>query len=138
MMPVQTSGEIDIVPPLTWSEVLPTGFMVMPSRTPLAGTGRLAALRCEEELVPQPEGTLHKFTFPAIVATTANIAPGDRDAFKAQVQEIVNAFPTHTFGSVTRVIRFKGDAIEDVWRVGVAANGTTVGRQIAQITWVNT
>lgn len=136
-MPVQMSGEIDIVPPLAWSEVQPTGFMQMPNRTPVPAAGRLAMLRYEEELVPQPEGTLHRFTFPAIVATTADITGTDRDLFKAQVQEIVSAFPTHVFGGVTRVIRFKGDVIEDVWRVGVAANGVTVGRQAASITWVN-
>lgn len=136
-MPVQMSGEIDIVPPLAWSEVQPTGFMEMPSRTPLVVTGRLAVLRYVEELVPQPEGTLHRFTFPAIVAATANINGTDRELFRAQVQEIVSAFPTHTFGGVTRVIRFKGDVIEDVWRVGVAVNGVTVGRQTASITWVN-
>lgn len=136
-MPVQTSGEIDIVPPLTWSEVQAAGLMEMPSRTPVSPVGRFATLRFVEELIPQPEGTLHKFTFPAIVPATADIPPGDRALFTTQVQEIVNAFPTHTFGGVTRVIRFKGDAIEDVWRVGVAANGTTVGRQTASITWVN-
>lgn len=137
-MAVQTSGEIDIMPPLAWSEVQPTGFMVMPSRTPEPGPGRLAALRYVEELVPRPEGTLHRFTFPAIVPTTADINGQDRETFCAQVQEIVAAFPSHIFGGASRVIRFRGEVIDDVWRVGVAANGLTVGRQIAAINWVNT
>lgn len=135
-MPVQMSGEIDIVPPLTWSEVQPTGFMELPSYTPRPADGRLAALRCELTVIPQPEGLLQVFTFPAIIATTANITGADRALFTAQVQEIVSAFPTHVFGGVTRLIRFKGDVIEDVWRVGVAANGITVGRQAGQISWV--
>lgn len=136
-MPVQMTGEIDIVPPLTWAEVQSTGFVQMPNRIPIPGDGRLAGLRCDEELVPHPEGTLHRFTFPAIVAVTADINGADRELFRAQVQEIVTAFPTHTFGGVSRLIRFKGDVIEDVWRVGVAANGVTIGRQTASINWVN-
>lgn len=136
-MPAQTIGEIDIVPPLTWSEVQSSGLMVMPGRTPVPADGRLAALRYVEELVPHPEGTLHRFTFPSIISVTADIDSADRETFRLQVQEIINAFPTHTFGGVSRVIRFRGNQIDDQWRVGVAPDGVTVRRQTASLTWVD-
>lgn len=136
-MAAQTRGEIDIVPPLTWTEVQPSGFMVMPSRLPRAADGRMAALSYIEELVPHPEGTLHRFTFGSIIPVISAIEDVDRETFRLQVQEIVNAFPTHTFGGVSRLIRFRGDQIDDQWRVGLAADGVTVRRQTATLTWVD-
>lgn len=136
-MAVQTAGEIDISPALTWSEVKTSGFMVITGRSPIPAEGRLAALRCVEDLIPAPEGTLHRFTFPAIIPTMPTIDSVDRETFRQQVQEIIAAFPSHTFGGVIRVIRFRGDQIDDMWRVGVAPDGVTVVRQIASFSWVN-
>jgi hypothetical protein len=95
----------------------------------------LVALRYVEDLVPRPEGTLHRFTFPAITPAFDEIDEVDRETFRQQVQEVIAAFPTHTFGGVTRVIRFRGNQIDDMWRVVVALDGVTVTRQIADLTW---
>lgn len=134
----QVKGGIDIVPPLAWSEVSPTGFMVLNTLgTPVAAPGRMTTLVPTEELVIQPEGTLRQFTFARLEAASPDIADQDREAFRAEVQATIAAFPSHTFGGVERIIRFRGDQLDDNWRVGLAPDGVTVRRQIASLTWVN-
>ncbi len=134
----QVTGEIDIVPPLTWSEVQPTGFMAMDAAgVPQVPAGRFVRLVPTEELVDNLEGTLHRFTFASLAASDAQILSTDREIFRAQVAATIAAFPSHAFGGVTGVIRFRGDLIDDQWRIGVAPDGVTVRRQAASITWVN-
>lgn len=129
-------GSIDISPPLAWSEVQPTGFMVMNARgEPKAPPGRYVRLVDVEQLIDRPEGTLHKFTFASIVATTEEIPVPERPVFQAQIAAIVAAFPTHVFGGVSRIIKFRGEAFND-WRVRLNNDGT-VSRQEATVTWVD-
>ncbi len=131
------TGEIDIVPPLAWSEVKASGFMVMPDRTPVPAAGRLVTLSWVEELIDRAEGVMHRFTFPSIQAATPDIATADRATFQAQIAEVIAAFPTHVFGGVSRAIRFRGNAIDDQWRVRLDVDGVTVRRQVATLTWTD-
>ncbi len=134
-MPNLVQGQIDIVPPLAWSEVQPTGFMVMsPQGFPTLPGNRLTALVPSVELVSRPEGTLQRFTFPALTAATPDIPDTAREAFRAEVAAVIAAFPTHVFGGTDRVIRFRGDALDDQWRIRLDASGT-VQRQVADLTW---
>lgn len=130
-------GDIDIVPPLLWSEVEPTGFMVMDSHgVPVVPAGRLPLLTYLEQLLNKPEGTLHKFTFPSITSSTEEIPTANQPVFRDQVQQIINAFPTHTFGVPDRAIKFRGDGFDD-WRVRLDNDGVTVKYQIATQVWVD-
>jgi hypothetical protein len=134
-MTALVQGQITITPALTWAEVSPTGRMVMDSAGyPQVPAGTYVKLVPTEELVANPDGTLHKFTFAALVPSEASIPSGDRETFRAGVQSTIAAFPGHTFAGT---IRFRGDLIDDQWRIGVAPDGVTVRRQIAQLTWVN-
>jgi hypothetical protein len=133
----QASGEIDISPPLTWSEVQPTGFAVMNAKgVPKVPAGQLVELVATEEQVSRPEGTLFRYTFGKLVAASPDIAVEDREAFRAQVAAVIAAFPTHTFGGVSRVIRFRGDLLDDQWRVRLDPDGT-VRRQTADLSWID-
>lgn len=136
-MVFQVTGEIDINPPLTWSEVQSTGFMVMNNKgEPKVPQGRWVELVATEELVDRAEGTMHRFTFSSLVVAAAEIAEADREAFRAQLQAMIAAFPTHTFGGVNRTIRFRGDLLDDQWRVRLDTDGT-VRRQNATLTWTD-
>lgn len=134
-MPALTQGSISISPPLTWAEVSPTGRMVMNANgQPVVPAGTYVWLVPTEELVSDPNGTLHKFTFATLQPTTPDIPSADREGFRAAVQATIAAFPGHTFSGI---IRFRGDLIDDQWRIGVAPDGVTVRRQTATLTWVN-
>lgn len=133
-MPNEMQGFIDITAPLTWAEVGPTGFMAMVNGVPQVPPGRWVELVATETLVDHAQGTLHRFTFGRLVAATADIPDAQREAFRAQVQEIFTAFPTHTFGTTSKVIRFRGDQLDDQWRVGTT-DGLLVRRQNASISW---
>lgn len=134
----QVTGEIDINPPLTWSEVQPTGFMVMNANgVPKVPDGRYVELVATEEIIDRSEGTMHKFTFASLAATDAQIDEPNREVFRAQVAETIAAFPTHVFGAANRTIRFRGDLIDDQWRIRLDADGVTVRRQVANLTWVD-
>jgi hypothetical protein len=141
-MPNQVQGEIDINPPLAWSEVQPTGFMLpdvngFPVTGSAGGNLRLVTLPPVETLVERPEGILHKFLFPTLAATSPDIATEQRELFRAQLAEIVAAFPTHTFGGVNRVVRFRGDLLDDMWRARLNTDNT-VRLQTAALTWTDT
>jgi hypothetical protein len=133
----QTSGSIDIVPPLAWSELAPTGIMVMDGnglpQVPVTGWVELEYI---EQLLPRPEGTLHRFTFDTIVPAQLEIPVNQREVFRAQIATLVTTFPTHVFGGANRVIRFRGEDLDDVWRVRVNPDNT-VSRQVAQWSWVD-
>lgn len=131
----QVTGDIDINPPLTWSEVQPTGFMVMVNGSPAVPAGRYVHLVATEELINRAEGTMHKFTFDKIVAVDAQIPEADRELFRSQVAATIAAFPTHVFGGMSRTIRFRGDLLDDQWRVRVDMDGVTARRQVATLTW---
>lgn len=134
-MSALVAGGIDIVPPLAWSEVAPTGFMVKdPGGVPVMAPGRYVGLVPTEALLDRPEGTLHRYLFTRLEATTPE--PPDRAAFVAELIEIIAAFPTHTFGGGDRAMRFRGDLLDDQWRVVLAADGT-VKQQNASLTWVS-
>src|SRR6266498_2649777 len=118
-MTFETHGQIDIVPPLAWSEVSPTGFMVMANGSPVVPAGQWVALTVVEDLVDRPEGTLHRFRFTSLVAAQREVPLAQRETMRVQVAAIVAAFPTHVFGGVERVIRFRGNELDDVWRIGL-------------------
>lgn len=131
------TGGIDIVPPLTWSEVQPAGFMVLSTGdrpSPIAPDTRLTWLRPIEEKVNRPEGVLYKYTFDRLEAATADLSDAQHETFRAEVAEIIAAFPTHAFGGVDRTIRFRGDQLDDNWRVRLMPDGT-VQLQVADLTW---
>jgi hypothetical protein len=133
----QVSGGIDIVPPLAWSEVAPLGIMAMNAQgAPVVTGGSFAAFDVTETLLDRAEGTLHRFTFPNLIAATADLAGPDREAFRQQVAAIVAAFPTHTFGGANRNIRFRGDQLDDQWRIRLNVDGT-VRMQTAALTWTD-
>lgn len=133
----QVTGSIDITPPLTWSEVKSTGFMVMNSAGyPVVPPGQYVRLTPTEELVDRAEGTLHKFTFDRIEASDVEIPDGSRETLRAQIAAMIAAFPTHTFGGANRNIRFRGDLIDDQWRIRLDTDGT-VRRQQANFTWTD-
>lgn len=137
-MVFQVNGEIDINPPLTWSEVQPTGFMVMNSDgEPEVPDGRWVKLVATEELLDRAEGTLHRFTFAKLACVEAEIPDADKETFRAQLQATIAAFPTHTFGAANRTIRFRGDLIDDQWRVRIDNDGVTVRRQTASLSWTD-
>jgi hypothetical protein len=134
-MTALVAGGIDIVPPLAWSEVAPTGFMVKDAGgVPVMAPGRMVALVPTETLLDRPEGTLHRYLFARLEAVTPE--PPDRAVFVAQLIETIAAFPTHVFGGTDRGMRFRGDLLDDQWRVVLAADGT-VKQQDASLTWVN-
>lgn len=137
-MPNQVTGGIDIVPPLAWSEVQPTGFMIMsPAGFPILPGTRTTLLAPIEELLDRAEGTLHRFTFPTLTAATPDIQAGAaRTAFRDEVAAVIAAFPTHVFGGANRIIRFRGDQLDDNWRVRYAPDGT-VHLQVADLNWVD-
>lgn len=131
----QSQGLIDIAPPLAWSEVQPLGFMVMNVLGyPVPPVTGLVQLNVVEQLVDRPEGTLHRFMFDGIGPATPDITTGQRTVFRDQVAAIVTAFPTHTFGGVSRNIRFRGDQLDDQWRIRLDNDGT-VKLQTADLTW---
>lgn len=129
------SGSIDIVPPLAWSEVEPTGFMVMsPDGEPVLPGNRLTLLVPTATILSRPEGTLMRYTFDALTAATPDIPLAARETFRAEVAAVIAAFPTRVFGGASRTIRFRGDALDDQWRVRLQPDGT-VARQLADLTW---
>ena len=133
----QVFGEIDIAPPLTWSEVEPSGFSVMDSKgVPQPPAGQFVELVPVEDIVARPEGTLHRFTFSKVVAAGNEVPEDQREAFRAQVAAVIAAFPTHTFGAVERTIRFRGDLLDDQWRVRLDPDGT-VKYQKADLSWID-
>lgn len=134
----EVRGSIDISPPLAWSEVKPTGYAVMDGTgVPQPPVGQWLRLVPTEILVDRPEGTLHAFRFGSIEAVQAEVLEADRETLRAQLAAIVAAFPTHTFGGSSRIIRFRGDLLDDQWRVGVDIDGITVRRQNAGLTWTD-
>jgi hypothetical protein len=133
----QVFGEIDIAPPLTWSEVEPSGFAVMNAKgVPKPPAGQFVELIPVEDIVARPEGTLHRFTFSKVVAAGNEVPEDQREAFRAQVAAVIAAFPTHVFGAVSRVIRFRGDLLDDQWRVRLDPDGT-VRYQKADLSWID-
>jgi len=132
----QVHGYIDVVPPLAWSEVKAAGFMVADAEgVPQVPAGQWVRLVATETLVDRPEGVLHRFTFDRLEAKEVEVPADQREIMRSQVAAIVAAFPANVFGGVSRVIRFRGEDIDDVWRIRLAADGT-VQRQVAEITWV--
>lgn len=134
----QVTGGIDISPPLAWSEVEPTGFMIRsPAGFPVLPGTRLTLLAPTEELVDRPEGTLHRYTFHALTAATPDIPEGPaRMTFRDEVEQVIAAFPTHTFGTNNRIIRFRGDTLDDNWRVRLDGAGA-VRLQVADLIWTD-
>lgn len=133
----EVRGSIDISPPLTWSEVKPTGYMVTDAAgVPQVPAGQWVRLALTEEIVDRSEGTLHRYTFAKIEAADSLVPEQNREALRQQVAAIIAAFPTHTFGGVDRSIRFRGDLLDDQWRIRLDTDGT-VRRQNASLTWVD-
>lgn len=134
----QVTGGLDITPPLAWSEVQPTGFMIMsPLGFPVLPGTRLTLLTPVEELLDRTEGTLHRYTFAALTAATPDIPEGPaRQLFRDEVAAVIAAFPTHVFGTINRTIRFRGDQLDDNWRVRLNPDGT-VRLQVANLNWVD-
>ncbi|WP_370665416.1 DUF6205 family protein [Streptomyces sp. IBSBF 2507] len=105
------TGEIRIEPPLTWAEIKDN-----PALPETAG-GRSeydVHLRIDEETVDTDEGQLTRKTCAALV-------PAWDDSFKAyhlveHVQEMIDAFPGHTF---TGRLDCEGEEGGDLWRVVV-------------------
>lgn len=112
-------GEIRINPPLTWREF---------KDSPFAGTGKDVTFRVEEETVTTEDGPLIRRSAVALVPTW-------EDSYKAyhlveHVQEVINAFPGHTF---TGRLECEGEENTDLWRV-VVRDGRAV-KVTPRIVW---
>jgi hypothetical protein len=122
----EVRGVVDVSPPLGWVDVASTGFMVIGDRGfPVVPAGRWAGLSPEDN---------NPFVFPYLVAAQMEVPADDRETFRQQLVEIVAAFPGHTFGAVSNVITFRGDLLDDLWRVTLNPDGT-VTREVAALTW---
>lgn len=102
------TGEIAIIPPLSWKEIKDSPLL------PHDEQRQDAKLALEESTVDTEDGTLIRRNAPRIV-------PATDDSYKAYdvvgaVQEIVNAFPGHTY---TGYLQGEGEENDDMWRVYV-------------------
>jgi hypothetical protein len=114
------TGEFAIEPPLTWSEIKNGPFTTAMAQ---GRTVRLyissahdydLALRVNEESVETDEGSLIRRTAAALVMKEID-EYRERNLVE-QVQEIVDAFPGHTF---TGRLNCEGEENTDLWRVVV-------------------
>lgn len=131
----EATGSIDIVPSLAWSEVKAAGFMVADSNgVPKTPPGQWVALTGQELVLDRPEGALHKYNFDHLVAAEVEVPLDQRELMRAQVAAIVAAFPNSVFGGASRNIRFRGNELDDIWRIRVNPDRTVV-RQVADLQW---
>lgn len=119
------TGEIAIIPPIPW-KILKDSPLLPGSR---GRKDRDASLRIEETTVDTDDGTL-------IRRVGAGIVPGWDDSYKAydlinHVQEIVDAFPGHTYAGYLHV-EGREEGI-DIWRVYVKDGRAVEVRP--EITW---
>ncbi|MZF56897.1 hypothetical protein GTX53_24215 [Streptomyces sp. SID5594] len=114
------TGEFAITPPLTWGEIKNGPFTTAMA---LGKAVRLymasahdydLALRVNEESVETTEGTLVRRTAAALVMR--EIDDYRERNLVEQVQEIIDAFPGHTF---TGRLDCEGEENTDLWRVVV-------------------
>ncbi|MFK0062661.1 DUF6205 family protein [Streptomyces werraensis] len=97
------TGEIRIEPPLSWREF---------KDSPFTGQDMDVKLRIDAETVDTDDGPLMRKTASAIV-------PAWEDSYKAyklieHVQQVIDAFPGHTF---TGRLECEGEENTDIWRV---------------------
>lgn len=128
-------GTIDIWPPLEWSEVEPTGFMILnPEGIPVLPGTRLSLLCPEETIVTTPEGVLRKYTFDTLSAATPDIPLQGRAILRREIEEVIQTFPGHGFGDIEDTILFRGDVFYDYWRIRVTPEDQVVYEE-GTITW---
>lgn len=131
----EATGSIDINPPLAWSDVSAGGFMVADSKgVPVVPPGRWVELLADETLISRPEGVLHRYVFTALRAAAVEVPLDQREVMRQQVEAIVAAFPGSTFGAFDNRIRFRGNELDDIWRIRVQPD-RTVQRQVASLSW---
>lgn len=132
----EAHGKIDITPSLLWSEVRTAGFMIEDARgVPTVPPGQWVELVADREIVNRPEGVLHRFTFAALTWYQPEVPLLARETMREQVAAIVAAFPANTFGTLNRRILFRGNELDDFWRIRIDPD-RSVHRQVADIQWL--
>lgn len=112
------TGEITIVPPLTWAEI---------KRGPGLEDLRL---RTVEETTETDEGRVTRVTADAVVPITEDSYKGYR--IVEELQALVNAHKAHRF---VGYISAEGEDAGDMWRLTVAAKDRKAVRVKPRIVW---
>lgn len=114
------TGEIEIVPPISWHDAQDSVFLEENARGKL---GRLLRFVITEEVVETAEGTLHRKSAGTLVPTHSNW--GDPNTMQKHLQELVDAYPEHRF---TGRIDGEGEKNVDMWRLKVVNRQVKVFR----------